>query len=114
LIEVTVKTDTGEARVSGTFFGNSARVVKINDHRVEAGPAGYLLLLTNEDTPGRVGQVGSLLGEHQVNIGNMSLSRNTVGELAMTVINLDSAPSEEVLRLLEEIPGVHEARVIKL
>ncbi len=114
LIEVTVKADNGEARVAGTFFGNSPRIVKISDHRVEAGPAGCLLLLTNEDTPGRVGQVGSLLGEHQVNIGNMSLSRNTVGELAMTVINVDSVPSEEVLRLLEEIPGVHQARAIQL
>ncbi len=114
LIEVTVKTDDGEARVAGTFFGNSPRIVKIDDHRVEAAPSGCLLLLTNEDTPGRVGQVGSLLGEHKVNIGNMSLSRNTVGELAMTAINLDSAPSEEVLRLLEEIPGVTAARVIEL
>ena len=70
--------------------------------------------MTNEDTPGRVGQVGSLLGEHRVNIGNMSLSRNTVGELAMTVINLDSAPSDEVLRKLEEIPGVNQARVVQL
>lgn len=114
LIEVRVKTDNGEALVAGTFFGNSPRIVKINDHRVEAGPAGCLLLLTNEDTPGRVGQVGSLLGEYNINIGNMSLSRDTVGELAMTVINLDSAPSEEVLAQLEEIPGVTKARVIQL
>ncbi|MGY8687177.1 MAG: phosphoglycerate dehydrogenase, partial [Verrucomicrobiales bacterium] len=114
LIEVAVKTDNGEARVFGTFFGSSPRIVKINDHRVEAGPGGCLLLLTNEDIPGRIGQVGSVLGENNINIGNMSLSRNTVGELAMTVINLDSAPSDDVLRKLEEIPGVKEARVIQL
>ena len=71
-------------------------------------------ILLNEDTPGRIGQVGCLLGEHNVNIGNMSLSRNTVGELAMTVFNLDSAPSDEVLRKLEEVPGVTEARVVQL
>ncbi len=113
LIQVTVKADNGQALVAGTFFGKSPRIVKINDHRVEAGPAGCLLVLTNEDTPGRVGQVGCVLGEHQVNIGNMSLSRNTVGELAMTVINLDSAPDDEVLRKLEEIPGIQEARAIQ-
>ena len=114
LIEVKVKTDGGNASVFGTFFGNSPRIVKIDDHRVEAGPGGCLLLLTNEDTPGRVGQVGTLLGRHQINIGNMSLSRNTVGELAMTVLNLDSAPSEDVLGELEQIPGVKAARVIRL
>ena len=114
LIEVAVKTDSGEARVFGTFFGSSPRIVKINEHRVEAAPAGTLLVLTNEDTPGRIGQVGCLLGEHKVNIGSMSLSRNTVGELAMTVFNLDSAPCEEVLRKLEDVPGVKEARVVQL
>ena len=44
----------------------------------------------------------------------MSLSRNTVGELAMTVFNLDSTPCEDVLRKLEDVPGVKEARVVQL
>lgn len=114
LIEVTVKTDDGEARVAGTFFGNSPRIVKIDEHRVEARPSGCLLLITNEDTPGRVGQFGSLLGEHKVNIGNMSLSRGNSGDLALTVLNLDSAPSDDVLALVEDIPGVKAARVICL
>lgn len=114
LIEVSVDSDNGQTRVAGTFFGNSPRIVKINDHRVEATPSGCLLLLTNEDTPGRVGQVGLLLGQHEVNIGNMSLSRNVVGELALTVLNLDSMPSDEVLRALEGIPGVKKAQVICL
>ena len=114
LIEVAVKTDNGEARVFGTFFGSSPRIVKIGEHRVEAAPSGTLLVLTNEDTPGRIGQVGCLLGEHKVNIGSMSLSRNTVGELAMTVFNLDSTPCDDVLRKLEDVPGVTEARVVQL
>lgn len=112
LIQVTVKTDSGEASVAGTFFGNSPRIVKVNDHRVEADPQGRLLLLTNEDRPGIVGQVGSLLGQEKVNIGSMSLSRNTVGEIAMTVINLDSAPSDSLRKQLEDIDGVKGATVI--
>lgn len=112
-VELNVRSSKGTARVAGTFFGNSPRIVRINEHRVEADPAGNLLLLTNEDIPGRVGQVGTLLGKHQVNIADMSLSR-TAGGMALTVLNLDSPPSAEVLRELEALPGIHEARLLRL
>lgn len=111
LIEVTVKGDAGQARVAGTFFGKSPRIVRINQHHVEADPFGCVLMLTNEDTPGRVGQVGMLLGKHQVNIGSMSLSRGSEG-LALTVLNVDTIPSDDVLREVENIPGVTKAQVI--
>ncbi|MEM7383320.1 MAG: phosphoglycerate dehydrogenase [Verrucomicrobiota bacterium] len=114
LIEVSVKGDDSAATVAGTFFGNSPRVVRINDHRVEASPEGFLLFLNNSDTPGRVGQVGSVLGKHSVNIGSMSVSRNTEGEAALTVLNLDSAPSDEVLKDLVALDGIHHAQVLRL
>ncbi len=91
----------GEGRtvsVGGAFFGATPRIVSINSRPVEARPQGVVLVLENTDRPGMVGRIGTLLGEHGVNIATMSLSRNQAGGTALTVLNLDTTPSEELLR----------------
>ncbi len=114
LIEVLTGNDKGEASVSGTMFGGRGRIVMINGRHVEAEPEGSVLMLENLDRPGMIGAVGMLLGEHAINIANMSLSRNRVGGRALTVLNLDSVPDAEVLRKLEAIDGIQEARCAHL
>src|SRR5262249_28718307 len=78
----------------GTFFGspNNPRIVRLHSIPVEIPISGTILLLTNKDRPGMVGYLGTLLGKHNVNIANMSLSRDTAGGYAFTVLNLDSEP----------------------
>ena len=114
LIEVETGNDKETTTVAGTFFGNQARIVKIRDRYVEASPEGHLLLLENLDSPGVVGHVGKALGEHEINIASMSLSRNKVGGRALSVLNLDSAPDATLLADLESHEGIHEARAISL
>jgi len=82
----------------GTFFGspNNPRIVRLFSTPVEIPVSGTLLLLNNKDRPGIVGHLGSLLGRHKVNIANMSLTRDTAGGLALTVLNLDSVPPPAV------------------
>jgi D-3-phosphoglycerate dehydrogenase len=75
---------------------------------------GVLLVLENDDVPGIVGQVGTVLGEHQVNISDMSLSRDKLGGKALTVLNLDSAPSEEILQVLLTNPKIKSAKVVRV
>jgi D-3-phosphoglycerate dehydrogenase len=106
LIEVQVGTGDQTAVIAGSFFGGDPRIVKINGRRVEAKPEGTLLLLENDDRPGMIGAYGTMLGKHQVNIANMSLSRNEEGGTALTLLTLDSAPAAEVIKELETIPGV--------
>ena len=79
----------------GTFFGspNNPRIVRLFSQPVELPVTGTLLLLNNTDKPGIVGQLGTLLAKHKVNIASMSLSRDAVGGLALTVLSLDSVPS---------------------
>jgi D-3-phosphoglycerate dehydrogenase len=55
-----------------------------------------------------------LLGDHGVNIATMSLSRNQAGGTALTVLNLDSAPSEELLAEIRASDDIHSAQVIQL
>jgi D-3-phosphoglycerate dehydrogenase len=73
-----------------------------------------VLVLENTDRPGMVGRIGMLLGEHGVNIATMSLSRNQAGGTALTVLNLDTAPGEELLREIHASEDIHSAQVIQL
>jgi D-3-phosphoglycerate dehydrogenase len=114
LIEVTAEDGSNCAVAAGTFFGNKPRVVVINGRHVEAQPEGVLLLLENKDRPGIVGHLGTLLGKHQVNIASMSLGRDQAGGTALTVLNLDSAPGENVMKDLLGDKDIVSARILKL
>lgn len=113
-IEAAAESDGGTASVRGTFFGSKARIVMINGRFVEATPQGVLLLLENKDRPGIVGHLGTLLGQHHINIAGMSLSRNVVGGEALTLLNLDSRPSETLVGELLSDPDISTVRIIEL
>jgi D-3-phosphoglycerate dehydrogenase len=100
----------------GTFFGspNNPRIVRLYSLPVEIPISGVLLLLTNKDRPGIVGYLGTLLGKHKVNIASMSLSRDTVGGDAFTVLNLDSEPPAAVLAELEKDEAIRNVKVVTL
>ena len=100
--------------VGGAFFGATPRIVSINSRPVEARPHGVLLVLENTDRPGMVGRIGTLLGDYGVNIATMSLSRNQAGGTALTVLNLDTAPSEELLKEIHASEDIHSGQVIQL
>ena len=114
LIAVEVGSGDNKAVISGSFFGGHPRIVKINGRRVEATPEGTLLLLENDDRPGMIGSYGTILGKHQVNIANMSLSRNVEGGTALTLLTLDSTPPQEVIQELEKLPGVKRVYCMEL
>ena len=100
----------------GTFFGspNNPRIVRLYSTPVEIPVSGTLLLLNNKDRPGIVGHLGTLLSKHKVNIANMSLTRDTAGGLALTVLNLDSVPPPAVLEELQKDPDISNVKVVKL
>jgi D-3-phosphoglycerate dehydrogenase / 2-oxoglutarate reductase len=99
--------------VAGTFIGSSPRIVRINGRHVEARPSGVLLLLENHDVPGIVGQIGTVLGTHGVNIANMSLSRDHQGGEVLTVLNLDSVPDESIISTILTNANIKTARVVR-
>jgi D-3-phosphoglycerate dehydrogenase len=100
----------------GTFFGspNNPRIVRLYSTPVEIPVSGTLLLLNNKDRPGIVGHLGTLLAKYNLNIANMSLSRDTAGGLALTVLNLDSAPPQAVLDELQKDGDISNVKVVKL
>src|SRR5881396_153404 len=114
MLELSASAEGKNISVGGAFFGITPRIVSINARPVEARPHGVILVLENTDRPCMVGRIGTLLGEYGVNIATMSLSRNQAGGTALTVLNLDTAPSEELLRQIRAGEDIHSAQVIQL
>ena len=115
-LHVAVHSDGQKASVGGTFFGaqNHPRIVRINEMPVEVNASGVLFLMINKDRPGIVGYIGTLMGEHGVNIASMSLSRDIKGGHALTVLNLDSVPPDKLLESVRKDPDISHVRVVSL
>ena len=115
-LHVAVYSEGQKVSAGGTFFGKQShpRIVRINSLPVEVVPAGVLFLMTNKDRPGIVGYIGTLMGKYNVNIANMSLSRDNKGGHALTVLNLDSVPPAGLLDEIHKDPDISNVRVVKL
>jgi D-3-phosphoglycerate dehydrogenase len=115
LVTVTVTNDGESVGVCGTqFTGEDPRIVRIDGYRVDAVPHGHMLVARNEDVPGVIGFIGSVLGEHDVNIAGMYNGRGTIGGEALSVYNLDDPVTEAVRDRLNEDPRIIDTRYISL
>jgi D-3-phosphoglycerate dehydrogenase / 2-oxoglutarate reductase len=106
LIEVAAVKGNETSAVAGTFMGSQPRIVHIGGHNVETNVSGRFLFVENDDRPGIVGTLGTVLGAAQVNIANMSLSRVSDRSRAVTVIEIDSEPSATLIETLRSTPGI--------
>ncbi len=116
-IELTATVDGKKNVVMGTLFGNQdPRIVRVNEFRLDAIPKGVVLVIHNEDKPGVVGQVGTILGNNKINIAEMTLGRVAKGKktFALTVINTDNDIPAKVLKELKEFKPIIETKVVKL
>ena len=81
------------------------RLIRVNDFHIDVLLDGPLLMVLNDDVPGVVGEVGTLLGNNAVNIAEYSLSR-LQGDTALSLIKCDSAPSEDIIEKLKSISSI--------
>ncbi|MFT4881111.1 MAG: D-3-phosphoglycerate dehydrogenase, partial [Salinirussus sp.] len=115
LVTVTVGDEDREVSVCGTqFAGGDARIVRIDDYRIDAIPHGHMLAVRNEDSPGVIGFIGTALGEYNLNIAGMFNGRETIGGEALSVYNLDQPVPDEVLAELETDERVMQTTYISL
>jgi D-3-phosphoglycerate dehydrogenase len=111
LVRVTAGTPTGERSVAGTLFGNAApRLVEIFGIRVEAELTGEMIYIVNDDQPGFIGRLGTMLGEAGVNIGTFNLGRRAAGGEAVALVSVDGHIGRDLVQRLKALPGV---RVVK-
>ena len=116
LISTKVKTDK-EVLIDGSIFDdNLPRLVNIFGYKIEVNPNGTLLFVQNDDVPGVIGKVGTLLGDNKINIAAYLLSREKNKNLAFAVIRLDEPVASKIIKLLNEIKElrfVHQIDVHK-
>jgi D-3-phosphoglycerate dehydrogenase len=115
LVSLTIRTDKMSKTVAATLSPKrEPRIVKIDDFYVDASPAGYLLMMKNWDVPGIIGNVGSLMGKHNINIAAMVFGRKTPGGEAVSILNIDSPVSPELVEELKKVENILEVKLIKL
>jgi D-3-phosphoglycerate dehydrogenase len=113
LLRVSVKTEAGERSVAGTLFGDAApRLVELFGIKVEADLAGPMLYVVNEDAPGFIGRIGSLLGQAGVNIGTFHLGRRNAGGEAVLLLSVDEPVTQELIAQVRELAGVKTAMAL--
>jgi D-3-phosphoglycerate dehydrogenase len=104
--QITVRAITTEMEsvVSGTIFGKKdPRVVKINKFRLEMIPHGHMALIQNIDKPGSIGEIGTTLGRHQINIGKMQVGQEEDGDRNIIFLTTDTPIPEAVLAEMRQL-----------
>ncbi len=115
LVSVTVRGAGGETTVAGTVYGKrEARIVRVGNFRVEAVPEGHVIVCENDDAPGVIGNLGTALAAAGVNIARISLSRLEDRSGAFSFLNVDQAPTPEMLERIRRLPHVRTVKAIRL
>jgi len=110
-IRLTVKTAHLERSVAGTVFSDGkARVIQIKGIDMEAEFGPHMLYVTNEDKPGFIGALGTILGNAGVNIATFNLGRRVQGGEAICLVSIDEAPPAAVLQAVSSLPHVKQAK----
>ncbi|MDR7079161.1 D-3-phosphoglycerate dehydrogenase [Neobacillus niacini] len=114
-MELSITKGLETTKIGATVLnGYGARIVKINEYRIDVRPESHLLLVKHQDVPGMIGKVGSLLGDYHINIGTMQVGRTAVGGEAIMMLTLDKQITAEVIRALTLISGLNEAKSLEL
>ncbi|RIK86655.1 MAG: phosphoglycerate dehydrogenase [Planctomycetota bacterium] len=104
-------------RIAGTVFGHSMpRLIALDGYRLESYLDGWLLVFTHRDVPGIIGGVGTIFGQHQVNIAQMAVGRasDAPGGDAVGILNLDAEPPAAALDAVRALPAITSAVTIHL
>jgi D-3-phosphoglycerate dehydrogenase len=115
VIQADVVTDKKTYTAAGTLFGNQyLRLVQLGPHRLDAYIDGVMLIFTHRDMPGLIGHIGTVFGQHQVNIAQMTVGRRAPGGEAIAVLNLDSLPPDTAIAEVKKHPQISSLSVVKL
>lgn len=107
LITLTLKTDKGQTTIAGTLFNRvDPRIVKLNGFDVEIVPTEYMLIFSNIDKPGVIGNIGNSLGNENINIAGMQFGREKPGGNAVSIVSIDSPVNEALLKKMRALPNV--------
>ena len=108
-------TEKGTRTITGTIFGESLlRIIEIDGFKIEMTPTGAVLVIFNDDKPGVIGHVGTLLGKHKINICTMGVGQKMQAQKAVLAVSLDKQPDDKAIKELLSLDFVNEIYVCKL
>jgi len=117
-IAVTAQCGKTQRYVKGTLYhvGDRVepRVVQIDDYLIEAAPTGSIVLVRNQDTPGVIGAVGTLIGDAGVNVSGLSVGSDPQSKTAIALWNVDGAPPEDLVEKATALDAVTSVAVVEL
>jgi D-3-phosphoglycerate dehydrogenase len=116
LICVETEMENGEVnKVGGTLYTKEmSRIVLLNDRHFNAFPEGNMIVIKNKDVPGTVGAVATILGNHEINIAQMTWGRSKPLGDAMTIINTDQDVSPEIIKEISDHKDVISVKFLKV
>jgi len=120
VLSIHLKSSSEEHVVKGAVLrGTAPRLLHIDDIDVEAPLERDLIFLRNRDVPGVIGKVGTILGESEINIADFSLGRRVSEKSsepreAIAVVHVDGPVPSDVLKKLEQVPAVQQAKAVRL
>lgn len=116
VIELITKSDAH--RVEGAIYADGLpRITHLDGYGMDMVPAGHMVLLTNADRPGRIGLVGKMFGDANVNIAEMVIGRKAAGDggqVAMMILKLDDVPPPDLLAKLRRAEGIVSVAAVAL
>ncbi|MBP2652561.1 MAG: D-3-phosphoglycerate dehydrogenase [Firmicutes bacterium] len=113
LITVRARTEKGETVVAGTLFGKEdGRIIMIDGYRVDANPRGWLLISPHIDKPGIIGQVGTVLGGHNINIDRMQVGHAAKAGTNIMVMGVEAEIPTAALEQIKAIDGILGAKLV--
>ena len=115
MIALEVRTQEGLAALAGTCIQDETHIVRANEYTMDVVPSSpYLLFIDHQDRPGMIGVLGTLTGQHDINIAFMAVGRQAPRGRAMMVVGLDDPVPEAVMQEIRAIPYIGNARLAKL
>ena len=112
LIRIEVETEKRTRSVAGTIFGGKSRLTEVKGIKLEAGLGKYMLYVTNDDKPGFIGNLGSALAKHNINIANFHLGRDAQTSDAVALLEIDSVVDTATLEELAKLPDVQQVKFL--
>ena len=110
-IRLTVITDKMERSIAGTVFANGKpRIIQVKNISMEAELTPSMLYVTNEDKPGHISRLDTLLNSLGINIANFNLGRAEIGGDAIALLSIDGRVTEDQLKQIASLPGVRQAK----
>ena len=115
MVAMRIKAKDRESFLAGTLFSRKdPRIVAIDSFKAEIVPEGELLFIYNNDKPGVIGNIGTLLGKNKINIARMQFGREAPGGRAISVVTIDTPATPGIIKQIKSLPNVLSLKRITL